>query len=72
MSRNLAGPVRGSIEEMAQHDQRVLVGFRLAHPTDRPLDEGIAYDCWPVSREIEDGSPGRAKRRASQIPTATC
>lgn len=43
MSRNLAGPVRGSIEETAQHDQRVLVGFRPAHPTDRPLDEGIAY-----------------------------
>lgn len=43
MSRNLAGPVRGSIEEMTQHGERVLVGFRPAYPTDRPLDEGIAY-----------------------------
>lgn len=43
MRRNLAGPVRGSIEETTQHGSRVLVGFRPAQPTDRPLDDGIAY-----------------------------
>lgn len=47
MGRNLGGRVRGSIEELSQHDSRVLVAFRPPErPTEtpqRPLDRGIAY-----------------------------
>lgn len=46
MSRNLAGRVRGSIEETIQTGPRVLVGFRPERPADaagRPLDDRIAY-----------------------------
>jgi catechol 2,3-dioxygenase-like lactoylglutathione lyase family enzyme/ketosteroid isomerase-like protein len=63
MSRNLAGRVRGSIEEMTQHGERVLVGFRPAHPTDRPLEEGIAYMVVTIAgAEITElkGCPDRA------------
>lgn len=45
MSRNLAGRMRGQIEETIQHGPRVIVAFRpeqLAQ-LDRPVDEGIAY-----------------------------
>ncbi len=46
MSRNLAGRVRGTIEETIQDGSRVLVAFRPETPlpnNERPLDEGIAY-----------------------------
>ena len=46
MSRNRAGRLRGSIEEMAQFGSRVIVGFRPERPSDpadRPLDDGVAY-----------------------------
>lgn len=45
MSSNLAGRLRGEIEETMQHGSRVIVAFRPEQPAqlDRPLDEGIAY-----------------------------
>jgi ketosteroid isomerase-like protein len=45
MSRNLAGRLRGQIEETMQHGPRVIVAFRPEQPAqlDRPVDEGIAY-----------------------------
>lgn len=46
MGRNLAGGVRGKIEETIQDGQRVLVAFRPETPlanAERPLDGGIAY-----------------------------
>lgn len=46
MGRNLAGRVRGKIEETIQDGSRVLVAFRPETPLandERPLDEGIAY-----------------------------
>lgn len=45
MSGNLAGRLRGQIEETIQNGQRVIVAFRPEQPAlvDRPLDEGVAY-----------------------------
>jgi ketosteroid isomerase-like protein len=45
MRRNLAGRLRGRIEETMQHGPRVIVAFRPERPAqlDRPVDEGIAY-----------------------------
>jgi ketosteroid isomerase-like protein len=45
MSRNLAGRLRGQIEETIQDGSCVIVAFRPERPgwVDRPLDEGIAY-----------------------------
>jgi ketosteroid isomerase-like protein len=45
MGRNLAGRLRGRIEETVQYGSRVIVGFRPEQPAqlDRPVDEGIAY-----------------------------
>jgi hypothetical protein len=45
MSRNLAGRLRGRIEETIQDGSRVLVAFRPERPAqlERPMDEGIAY-----------------------------
>jgi hypothetical protein len=45
MSRNLAGRLRGRIEETVQDGPRVIVAFRPEQPEqlDRPVDEGIAY-----------------------------
>src|ERR1700735_703012 len=45
MSRNLAGRLRGRIEETIQDGSRVIVAFRPERPTqlDRPVDDGIAY-----------------------------
>jgi ketosteroid isomerase-like protein len=46
MRRNLAGRVRGTIEETIQDGPRVLVAFRPEAPlpnSERPLDDGIAY-----------------------------
>jgi hypothetical protein len=52
MSRNLAGRLRGSIEEMIQTGPRVLVAFRPEQQSDagnRPLDDGIAYMVVTIS-----------------------
>lgn len=46
MRRNLAGRLRGRIEEASQTGSRVIVGFHPEQPSDgagRPLDGGIAY-----------------------------
>jgi ketosteroid isomerase-like protein len=45
MSRNLAGRLRGRIEETIQNGSRVIVAFRPEQPAqlDRPVDKGIAY-----------------------------
>ena len=45
MSRNLAGRLRGRVEEAIQDGSRVIVAFRPEQPAqlDRPVDEGIAY-----------------------------
>ena len=45
MSRNLAGRLRGRVEETIQDGSRVIVAFRPEQPAqlDRPVDEGIAY-----------------------------
>ena len=45
MSRNLAGRLRGRIEETIQDGSRVIVAFRPEQPMqiDRPVDDGIAY-----------------------------
>jgi ketosteroid isomerase-like protein len=45
LSRNLAGRLRGRIEETIQDGLRVIVAFRPEQPAqlDRPVDEGIAY-----------------------------
>ena len=46
MRRNLAGRVRGDIEETSQSGSRVIVGFRperRSAAAGRPLDGGIAY-----------------------------
>ncbi len=54
MRRNLAGRVRGTIEETIQDGPRVLVAFRPETPlmdNQRPLDDGIAY----VVVTIRDG-----------------
>jgi ketosteroid isomerase-like protein len=45
MSRNLAGRLRGRVEEAIQDGSRVIVAFRPEQPAqlDRPVDRGIAY-----------------------------
>ena len=45
MSRNLAGRLRGRVEEAIQDGPRVIVAFRPEQPAqlDRSVDEGIAY-----------------------------
>jgi ketosteroid isomerase-like protein len=45
MSRNLAGRLRGRVEETIQDGPHVIVAFRPEQPAqlDRPVDEGIAY-----------------------------
>jgi ketosteroid isomerase-like protein len=45
MSRNLAGRLRGQVEETIQNGSRVIVAFRPEQSAqlDRPVDEGIAY-----------------------------
>ena len=45
LSRNLAGRLRGTVEETIQDEPRVIVAFRPEQPgrLDRPVDEGIAY-----------------------------
>lgn len=45
MSRNLAGRLRGTVEETIQDGPRVIVAFLPEQPAqlDRPVDEGLAY-----------------------------
>jgi ketosteroid isomerase-like protein len=45
LSRNLAGRLRGTIEETTQDGSRVIVAFRPEQPAqlDRPVDKGTAY-----------------------------
>jgi ketosteroid isomerase-like protein len=45
MRRNLAGRLRGRVEDTVQDGSRVIVAFRPEQPgqLDRPLDDGIAY-----------------------------
>ena len=45
MSRNVAGRLRGTVEEIIQDGSRVIVAFRPEQPAqlDRSVDEGIAY-----------------------------
>jgi ketosteroid isomerase-like protein/predicted enzyme related to lactoylglutathione lyase len=52
MRRNLAGRVRGTVEETIQDGPRVLVAFRPEAPlanSERPLDDGIAYVVVTIS-----------------------
>jgi ketosteroid isomerase-like protein len=53
LSRNLAGRLRGTVEETIQDGSRVIVAFRPEQPgqLDRPVDEGIAY----MALTIRDG-----------------
>lgn len=74
MSRNLAGGVRGTIEETIQEGPRVLVAFRPETSLldgERPLDDGIAY----VVVTIRDGKlvelKGYADRVAAQAYLAS-
>jgi ketosteroid isomerase-like protein len=65
MSRNLGGRVRGTIEELVQFGSRVVVGFRperSAAPSDRPLDQGIAY----VVVTLDNGEIAELKGCASR------
>jgi ketosteroid isomerase-like protein len=69
MSRNLAGRVRGKIEETIQDGPRVLVAFRPETPlqnSDRPLDDGIAYVVVTVREGKIVELKGCADRTAAQ------
>lgn len=68
MSRNLAGRLRGSIEETIQTGPRVLVAFRPEQPSnagDRPLDAGIAYMVVTISNGKITELKGCADRAAA-------
>src|SRR5438128_9262628 len=68
MSENLAGRLRGSIEETIQSGPRVLVAFRPERPSDaanRPLDGGIAYMVVTVSEGKITELKGCADRAAA-------
>ncbi|HEX4837145.1 MAG TPA: VOC family protein [Solirubrobacteraceae bacterium] len=68
MSRNLAGRLRGSIEEATQTGPRVLVAFRPEQPShtrNRPLDDGIAYMVVTISDGKTTELKGCADRAAA-------
>jgi len=67
MSRNLAGRVRGRIEETIQDGSRVIVAFRPEQQAqlDRPVDEGIAYVVVTVRDEQIVEMKGCADRSAA-------
>ncbi len=68
MSRNLAGRLRGRIEETAQTGPRVLVAFRPERPSDagsRPLDDGLAYMVVTISDSKITELKGCADRAAA-------
>lgn len=70
MSRNLAGRLRGSIEETIQTGPRVLVAFRPEQPSNagsRPLDAGIAYMVVTIS----DGKIVELKGCADRVSATT-
>jgi ketosteroid isomerase-like protein len=74
MSRNLAGRLRGSIEETIQTGPRVLVAFRPEQPSDagnRPLDAGIAYMVLTVSDGKITELKGCVDRTAATIYAQT-
>ena len=67
MSRNLAGRLRGRIEETIQDGSRVIVAFRPEQPMqlDRPVDDGIAYMVVTVRDERIVEMKGCANRSAA-------
>jgi len=72
MSRNLAGRLRGSIEETIQTGPRVIVAFRpeqLSDTADRPLDDGIAYMVVTISDGKITELKGCADRAAAVTAT---
>lgn len=74
MSRNLAGRLRGSIEETIQTGPRVLVAFRPEQASDaanRPLDDGIAYMVVTISDGTITELKGCADRAAAMIYVQT-
>jgi ketosteroid isomerase-like protein len=74
MSRNLAGRVRGKIEETIQDGPRVLVAFRPETPLqndERPLDHGIAYVVVTIRDEKFVELKGCADRAAAKAYLAS-
>jgi ketosteroid isomerase-like protein/catechol 2,3-dioxygenase-like lactoylglutathione lyase family enzyme len=74
MSRNLAGRVRGKIEETIQDGQRVLVALRPETPLqndERPLDDGIAYVVVTIRDEKFVELKGCADRAAAKAYLAS-
>lgn len=74
MSRNLAGRMRGRIEETIQTGPRVIVAFRPEQPSDaanRPLDDGIAYMVVTISNGKIIELKGCADRAAAVIYAQT-
>jgi ketosteroid isomerase-like protein/catechol 2,3-dioxygenase-like lactoylglutathione lyase family enzyme len=70
MSRNLAGRLRGRIEEMIQTGPRVIVAFRPEQPSDaenRPLDNRIAY----MVVTVDDGEITELKGCADRAAAVT-
>jgi ketosteroid isomerase-like protein len=68
MRRNLAGRLRGSIEEATQVGSRVIVGFRPDRPADadgRPLEAGIAHMVVTVESDRIVELKGCADRAAA-------
>lgn len=72
LRQNLAGGLDGRIEETLPYGERVLVGFRPAHPAPggRPLDDGIAYVVVTVHEGAITEMKGCATR-ASAVEYAT-
>jgi hypothetical protein len=67
MSRNLAGCLRGRVEETIQDWSRVIVAFRPGQPAqlDRPLDAGIDYIVVTIRDEYIVEMKGCADRSAA-------
>src|SRR5271170_2825867 len=88
MSRNLAGRLRGTVEETIQDGPRVIVAFRSERPAqlDRPVDEGIAYmvvtirdghivemkGCADRAAALRYAQSARATFRLPEWPRDTC
>jgi hypothetical protein len=74
MRRNLAGRLRGRIEEASLIGPRVIVGFRPERPADadgRPLQGGIAYMVVTVEGGKIAELKGCADRAAAVTYTET-
>jgi ketosteroid isomerase-like protein len=67
VSRNLAGRLRGTVEETIQDGPRVIVAFRPAQPAqlDRPMEDGIAYMVVTIRDEHIVEMKGCADRSAA-------